>query len=75
MLYVSLPWYDLKETQSATDAFWEHLAGRLRSHGLPMFPTGFNETSATRTNGPLAGFCSAKPAATTCCCRSEAIFA
>jgi ABC-type phosphate/phosphonate transport system substrate-binding protein len=38
MLYVSLPWYDLKETQSATDAFWEHLAGRLRSHGLRDVP-------------------------------------
>lgn len=38
MLFVSLPWYDLKETKAPTDALWEHLAGRLRNRGIHNVP-------------------------------------
>ena len=38
MLFVSLPWYDLKETMAPTNALWEHLASRLRNRGVRNVP-------------------------------------
>lgn len=38
-MIASLPWYDLPELRSATDAFWAGLAAHLRRQGLRDVPT------------------------------------
>lgn len=44
MLRASLPWYDLKEIRSSTDAFWSQLATNLRESGFQNVPENLNRT-------------------------------
>jgi len=41
-LFASLPWYDLTEIRSSTDALWSRLAHSLRKRGLRHVPAALN---------------------------------
>lgn len=41
-LFASLPWYDLTEIRSSTDALWSRLAQNLRKRGLKYIPGALN---------------------------------
>ncbi len=45
MLFACLPWYDLTEIRSSTDALWSRLAHNLRKRGLKHVPATLNRES------------------------------
>jgi len=52
----SLPWYDLKEVRSATNALWRELAQQLRLAGVPLIPDQLNRNIAYELQWTSADF-------------------
>ena len=48
MYLATLPWYDLREIQSASDLFWTHLARNLRQRGFFRVPLNLKRYGSYR---------------------------